>query len=275
MAEHISTTSAARRRRTVSGTWVLHLVVALLLVFLIGPLVIVVITSFSATTSLAFPPESVSLRWYEEVLSSRQWQVSFSLSFLLALLAIPTVAILALLGGYGLTRGRFRGRDTLQTLLMSPLMVPEIMLGLGLLAYLQSLGLINSIVGLWLVHSLVALPFGLRAVLNSAASLDPRVEDSAASLGAGPLRVFFTVTVPLLIPGLVAAGVFAAVISLGEVAVSTFVAGANTTTVPLRVLSAVQFQLDPSAAVVSTLLMVISVVVMLALERFVRISDHL
>lgn len=274
MAEH-TTAAAPRRRHPSSSSWLLHLTVAALMLFLIGPLVVVVISSFSASSSLAFPPESFSLRWYQQVLSSREWQVSFSLSFLLAVLAIPTVAVLSLLGGYGLTRGQFRGRGAVQTFLLSPLMVPETMLGLGLLAYLQSLGLINSIVGLWLVHSLIALPFGLRAVLNSAASLERRVEHSAASLGATPLRVFFTVTIPLLLPGLIAAGVFAAVLSLGEVAVSTFVAGANTTTVPLRVLSAVQFELDPSAAVVSTVLMVISLAVMLILERFIRISDHL
>lgn len=274
MADRTSTITHRRLPRS-PASWLLHLAVLAIMLFLIGPLIVVVISSFSATSSLAFPPESFSMRWYQQVLSSREWQVSFSLSFLLALLAIPTVALLALLGGYGLTRGQFRGRGALQTFLMSPLMVPEIMLGLGLLAYLQSLGLINTIAGLWLVHSLIALPFGLRAVLNSAASLDRRVEHSAASLGASPLRVFFTVTIPLLLPGLIAAGVFAAVLSLGEVAVSTFVAGANTTTVPLRVLSAVQFELDPSAAVVSTLLMAISLAVMLLLERFIRISDHL
>lgn len=262
----------AERRPT---SWLLTIVVVATLVFLIGPLLVVVIVSFSASSSLAFPPESLSLRWYEQVLGSREWRVSFSLSFLLALLAIPTVALLALLGGYGLVRGRFRGQGALQAILMAPLMVPEVMLGIGLLAYLQSIGLINTITGLWLAHSLIALPFGLRAVMNNASSLDQRVEASAASLGAGPLRVFITVTLPQLMPGLISAGVFAAVISLGEVAVSTFIAGANTTTVPLRVLSAVQFELDPSAAVVSTLLMAISAVVILALERFIRVSDHL
>lgn len=257
------------------ASWLLTIVVAATLVFLIGPLLVVVIVSFSASSSLAFPPESFSVRWYEQVLGSREWRVSFSLSFLLALLAIPTVALLALLGGYGLVRGRFRGQGVLQAILMAPLMVPEVMLGIGLLAYLQSIGLINTITGLWLAHSLIALPFGLRAVMNSASSLDRRVEASAASLGAGPLRVFITITLPQLLPGLISAGVFAAVLSLGEVAVSTFIAGANTTTVPLRVLSAVQFELDPSAAVVSTLLMAISAVVILALERFIRVSDHL
>lgn len=262
-------------RKSTSGSRLLHIVVALTMVFLISPLLVVVITSFSASSSLSFPPESFSLRWYEQVLANREWRVSFSLSFLLALLAIPTVAVLALLGGYGLVRGRFRGHGAVQAFLMSPLMVPEIMLGIGLLTYLQSLSMINTIGGLWLAHSLVALPFGLRAVMNSATSLDPQIEASAASLGAGPVRVFLTVTLPQLVPGLISAGVFAAVISLGEVAVSTFIAGANTTTVPLRVLSAVQFELDPSAAVVSTLLMAISVVVILVLERFVRISNHL
>ncbi|WP_114855460.1 ABC transporter permease [Brachybacterium sp. YJGR34] len=264
----------ADRPRT-PGAWALFAAVALILLFLVGPLVVVVVSSFSATSSLAFPPEGYSLRWYEQVLTSREWRVSFSLSFLLAALAVPTVAVLSLLGGYGLVRGAFRGHGAIQAFLLSPLMVPEIMLGIGLLTYLQSWGLINTITGLWLAHSLVALPFGLRAVINVATSLDPRVEASAASLGAGPVRVFLTVTVPQLLPGLVSAGVFAAVISLGEVAVSTFIAGANTTTVPLRVLSAAQFELDPTAAVVSTLLMMISAVVILVLERLLRVSDHL
>ncbi|MCG5214897.1 ABC transporter permease [Streptosporangium sp. KLBMP 9127] len=243
--------------------------------FLLAPLAVLVISSFSPTTSMAFPPSGASLRWYGEVLSSPDWLVSFQLSGLLVLYVVPTTVVIGTLAAYGLTQGDFPGRKLIQALALSPLMVPEIITALGLLYYFHGVGLINTIPGLWLAHSLVALPFVVRAVMVSAAGLDPTPERAATSLGASRLRVFLTVTLPLLRPGIIAGAVLAAVTSLGEVAVSALVAGANTTTVPLRIFSAVQFQLDPSMAVVSTLLMTASVVVMVVADRFARISEAL
>jgi len=243
--------------------------------FLLAPLIVLVVASFNPSDSVAFPPDGLSLRWYEYVLSSRAWLVSFQLSGLLVVVVVLTTTVLGTLAAYGLARGSFRGRGVVGGIALSPLMIPEIIIGLGLLYYLQGLGLINTLPGLWLAHSLVALPYVVRAVLVSAAALDPTLERAAASLGAGRARVLLTVTLPLLRPGIVAGAVFAAVTSLGEVAVTALVAGANTTTVPLRIFSAVQFQLDPSAAAVSTLLLLASVVVMLVLERFVRLSELL
>lgn len=255
--------------------WVGRILAWLVFAFLLAPLVVLVVSSINPRDSVAFPPTGFSLRWYEAVLGSPDWLVSFRLSGLLVLLVTPTTVIIGTLAAYGLARGRFPGRGVLQGLALSPLMVPEVITALGLLYYFHGLGLINTIPGLWLAHSVVALPFVVRAVMVSASQLDPELERAAASLGAHRLRVFWTVTLPLLRPGILAGAILGAVTSLGEVAVSALVAGANTTTVPLRIFSAVQFQLDPSMAAVSTLLMAASVVVMLLADRFARISEAL
>jgi len=252
-----------------------RLVAAGVFCFLAAPLLVLVMSSFNAGRSVSFPPSGLSLRWFAAVLSSPDWLVSFQLSGALVAMVVPTTVVIGTLAAYGLVRGRFPGRSALTGLALAPLMVPEIIIALGLLYYFQGIGLINTVPGLWLAHSLVALPFVIRAVMVSASGLDPTLERAAASLGASRARVFLTVTLPLLRPGILAGAVFAAVTSLGEVAVTALVAGANTTTVPLRIFSAVQFQLDPSMAAVSTLLMAASVVVMVVVDRFFRISEVL
>ena len=260
----------AKAVRPFGTGWGVRIAATIVLVFLILPLVVLVGSSFNANNLVKFPPQGFSLGWYATVLSSRDWIISMNLSVVVALLVVPTVVILGTLAAYGLFRGKQRG--FLTAAFMSPLVVPEVMVGLGLLTYLQPTGLINSVTGLWLAHSLVTLPFVIRTVSTSVQSLDPSLERAAQSMGAGPLRVFGTVVLPQLRPGIIAGGVFAAVLSLGEVAVSTFVSGPNTTTVPLRIMSAVQFELDPSAAAVSTLMMLISMVVMIVISRWVDLS---
>lgn len=247
----------------------------LVLLFLLAPLVVLVASSVNPTPSVAFPPHGFSPRWYTAVLTSRDWLVSFQLSFLLVAMVVPTAVAIGTLAAYGLVRGSFPGRGLLRAFALSPLMVPEIITGLGLLYYLHGVGLVDSVPGLWLAHTLVALPFVVRAVMVSAANLDPTLERAAASLGASGPRVFFTVTLPLLRPGIVAGALLAAVMSLGEVAVTALVAGAHTTTVPLRIFSAVQFEIDPTIAAVSTLLLVAGVVVMVVADRFAKITEVL
>ncbi|MEV7871604.1 ABC transporter permease [Streptomyces sp. NPDC088124] len=243
--------------------------------YLLAPLAVLALSSLNSTSSLSFPPSGLSLRWYSEVLSSPDWLVSFRLSGVLVLLVVLTTVTIGTLAAYGLVRGDFPGRGVLSGLALAPLMVPEIIIGLGLLYYFQGLGLVNTLPGLWLAHSLVALPFVIRTVMVSAQALDPTLERAAATLGAGRVRTFLTVTLPLLRPGILAGAVFAAVTSLGEVAVSALVSGSNTTTVPVRIFSAVQFQLDPSVAAVSTLLMLVSVLVLVAVDRFTNFSEVL
>ncbi|WP_329069510.1 ABC transporter permease [Streptomyces sp. NBC_01429] len=268
-------TSRAPRALRRAGRIAAGLPAAAVFVFLLAPLVVLALSSLNSTSSLSFPPSGLSLRWYGEVLSSPDWLVSFRLSGMLVLLVVLTTVTIGTLAAYGLVRGDFPGRGVLSGLALAPLMVPEIIIALGLLYYFQGLGLVNTLPGLWLAHSLVALPFVIRTVMVSAQALDPTLERAAATLGAGRARTFLTVTLPLLRPGILAGAVFAAVTSLGEVAVSALVSGSNTTTVPVRIFSAVQFQLDPSVAAVSTLLMLASVVVLVAVDRFTNFSEVL
>ncbi len=172
------------------------------------------------------PPSGFSLRWYAAVLTSPDWLVSIQLSVLVAVLTIPSVVILATLTAYGLHRGG-RPQAAAHQLLHVP---PADRLGgdgrTGP-AHLPAggRGVLNTVTGLWLAHTLVTLPFAIRTVSISVQALDPMLERAGQSLGAGPLRVFFTVTLPQLRPGIIAGGIFAGVLSLGEVAVSTFVSG--------------------------------------------------
>lgn len=243
--------------------------------FLLLPLIVVAVSSVNPANNFRFPPQGLSLRWYAEVFSSSQWLDSLAFSLRTAAIVIPVAVVLGTLGGYAVGAGRFPGRRALALVFLSPLAVPGVMVGLALLHQLQGLGLVGSPQGLLLAHLVVTFPFCVRVAAVSAAGLDPRHVQAARSLGAGPVRAFLTVTVPLMRPGIVAGAFLAGVISLGEVAVSVFVAGVRDVTVPVRIYSAVQVQLEPTVAAVSTLLLLVSVLTIAVLDRTVRVSRYL
>lgn len=261
---------ATRTRRALS-----LVPVVLVCAFLLLPLVVVALSSFNEGNNFRFPPSGFSLRWYEEVLGSTQWLDSLAYSLRVALLVVPVVVVLGTLGGYAVGAGNFPGRRALGLLFLSPMAVPGVMVGLALLYQLQNAGMVGSAQGLWLAHLVVTFPFCVRVVAVSAAALDPRLPRAARSLGASLVRTFLTITVPLLRPGIVAGAFLGAVISLGEVAVSVLVAGAGESTVPVRIYSAVQVQLEPSVAAVSTILLLVSVLTIAVLDRTVHVSRFL
>lgn len=248
------------------------LVVTLICAFLLVPLITVAVSSFSEANSFRFPPEGWSLRWYAEVFAGQDWLQSLAVSGRLILLVVPVVIILGTLGGYAVGAGTFPGRGVLSTLFLSPMAVPGVMLGLALLYQLQLWGLVGSFWGLWLAHLVVSFPFCVRLVAVSAAAIDPKLQLAAKNLGASSIRTFFTVTVPLLRPGIIAGAFLTAVISLGEVAVSVFVAGSTTVTVPVRIYSASQVQIEPTIAAISTLLLLASVAVIVIIDRVSNVS---
>ncbi|WP_051172507.1 ABC transporter permease [Microbacterium indicum] len=249
--------------------------VILVCAFLLLPLVVVAVSSFTSASNFRFPPQGFSLRWYEEVFTSPDWLGTVGTSLILAVVVAPIAVVIGTLGGYAIGAGRFPGQRALNVLFLSPLAVPGIMVGLALMYQFQSLGLRGSAVGIVIAHLIVVFPFCVRVAAVSAASLDRRLVHAARVLGASRFRAFLTITVPQLVPGVVAGAFLAAVISLGEVAVSVFVAGSDTTTVPVQIYSAVQVQLEPSVAAVSTLLLVVSVATIAILDRTVHISRFL
>lgn len=240
--------------------------------FLALPTTVVIIMSFSGAGTQQFPPPSFSLRWYEVVLRSAPWRDSFALSTVLAAIVTVLSLMLAVPVSYAIARHRFPGRDVLLLFLLSPLMVAQIVLGIGLLYFFNEVNLVDTVPGLVFAHTIVALPFVVRAVHVSALSLDPNLERAAAVLGAGFWRAFRDVVMPSLRPGIVAGAVFAVIISFGEAELSIFLSGIHNVPVPVRVFGAIEYTISPELSVVSTVLIWITIPGLFLLDRYVGLS---
>ena len=255
-------------RRLSGGTAVNALSVGVY-AFLLAPLVVVVVASFNAADFLSFPPSGFSLRWYRALWESEVWGESFRLSVLLTAVVTPLALMIGTLAAYALVRCSFPGKGLVATLVMAPLVMPQIVLGIALLNYFSLLGLVGSVGGLILGHLVVTLPFTVRLVSISVHNLDPALERAAQNLGATPLQTFWRVTLPLLRPGIVAGAIFAAIISFGELAVTLLIAGARTTTLPLRIFNYTEYNFDPTINAVSTIFVVLALVLIIALDRLI------
>ncbi|HUO65538.1 MAG TPA: ABC transporter permease [Terriglobales bacterium] len=256
------------RRRLSIGTAASVLSI-LVYAFLLAPLVVVVLASFNSADFLSFPPRGFSLRWYRALWESEVWGDSFRLSVLLTAVVTPLSLLIGTLAAYALVRYSFPGKGLVATLVMAPLVMPQIVLGIALLNYFSLLGLIDSLTGLMLGHLVVTLPFTVRLVSISVHNLDPALERAAQNLGATPLQTFWRVTLPLLRPGIVAGAIFAAIISFGELAVTLLIAGARTTTLPLRIFNYTEYNFDPTINAVSTIFVVLALVLIIALDRLI------
>lgn len=247
-------------------------VVVLLLAFMTLPTVVVVVASVNPTEMLAFPPSGFSLRWYEHALTYPQFRRAAVNSVIVtaasAALALPigTAAALALV------RHPLRLRGFWTAVLLSPLVVPGVAAGLGLLILAARLGLLANHAVLIAVHVILVLPFVIRSVMVSVANLDPMLERAAASLGARPWRVFRMVTLPLLRPGLFAALLFAIIVSVNEFVVSLFVSTRVTEILPVAMFTYVVNYTDPTMAAVSTLFIGATFVVVFAADRLLHLS---
>jgi len=256
------------RRRFTGATAAKALSVAVY-VFLLAPLLVVVLASFNSADFLSFPPRGFSLRWYQALWESEVWGDSFRLSLLLTAVVTPLALIIGTLAAYALVRYSFPGKGAMATLVMAPLVMPQIVLGIALLNYMSGLGLVGSLTGLILGHLVVTLPFTVRLVSISVHNLDPALERAAQNLGATPLQTFWRVTLPLLRPGIVAGAIFAAIISFGELAVTLLIAGARTTTLPLRIFNYTEYNFDPTINAVSTIFVVLALVLIIVLDRLI------
>jgi putative spermidine/putrescine transport system permease protein len=227
--------------------------IAALLAFVLLPVFVVTIAAFNDKAILAFPPESWSLKWFQRAVTYGDFQSGFHASVIATLWA----SSIALIVGTGLAiavkRFEFRGKDTLQSILLSPLVIPHFTIGLGLLIFVSQAGMGRGYGVLVACHVMLVLPFVLRSVYVSMENLDARLEQVASSLGASPMRVLFTVTVPLLAPGLFGGWLFAAIMSFSEFTSSLFVTTQATQTLPVAMYNYVREFADPTLAALSVL----------------------
>jgi len=251
------------------GRALFHLLVAAMMVFLLAPVLLVIPMSFSADRVLAWPPSGFSFRWYVAMLDERGLAIAARNSLILAVLVTVATLAIAMPAALALDRWRFAGRDALLALLTAPLLLPTIVLALALLIIFVGAGLLGTWPGLMMAHMLVTLPYGVRVLSTALSTLPASVEEAASSLGAAPGAVFRRITMPLMVPGLVATCAIVFLVSFDEVVISLFLVGPHLVTLPVALFRYVESRTDPMVAAVSTLLVVFSLAIVLVLDRAV------
>jgi putative spermidine/putrescine transport system permease protein len=229
--------------------------------FLIAPSLIVIPMSFNNSSELIFPPTTFSLRLYREFFGGADWMSAMRQSFVVAVLTTIVSVTIGIPAAYALARAEFPGKRLLGMVLMAPILVPTIAVALGLYLYFSSLGLNGSTLALVLGHSILTVPFVMVIAMSSLRHISPNLEVAAKVMGAGQLTIFRRVVLPLLAPAGLAGALFAFLISFDEVVVAWFVSGIGTTTLPVKMYSAIHWEVSPVLPVVSTLLTGLSLLV--------------
>jgi len=239
---------------------------ALVMVFLVAPLVIVIGSSLSDTSFLTFPPRGLTLKWFANVFEVDAFRTTMLTSFELGVFGTGLSLLVGIPAAYALNRFRIELPKWLSSVFVLPVLVPEIVLGFSLMKSL-TIGLSMPYFTAMLIgHAILVLPYAVRVVGASLAAFDFSMEDAAISLGSPPLKTFFTVVLPNIRSGVIAAFILAFITSINDVSVSLFLTGPGISTLPIQILAYMDQFFDPTVAAVSALLMLVTVVVMAGVE---------
>jgi putative spermidine/putrescine transport system permease protein len=264
-----------KQPRTPIARWILYIFVGLVILYLIFPILVVIPLSFSSARYLSFPPPGFSTQWYHKFFSRSDWVHAAWLSIWIGLSVMVLATILGTAASLGLVRGRFYGRQTINTFLVSPMVVPSIIVAIGVYFFYARIGLIGHPIALIVAHTALAVPF---VVVNVSATLygfDERLEFAAMNLGANRWRTFWQVTLPIIRPGVLAGALFAFITSFDELIVALFVSGTGAVTLPRKMWDSIRFEIDPTIAAVSTILIVFTGLLFLSAELLRRRSERL
>ncbi len=237
--------------------------------FLLAPAIFVVAIAFSSDRFLTFPPPGLSLRWFGTLFEHAQMMAAMQRSAILAAIVTTLSLAIGVPAAYAIARLRFPGRGAIFAALTAPLLLPTLVIGLGILLVFFPYGLAGTWPGLALAHLAVTLPFVVRIMTTAFATLPPDLEDAAATLGATPARVAFRITLPLALPGLIAAAALSFLISFDEVVISLFIVGPRLSTLPVEMYRYVEGHTDPMVAALAVVLILLSISVVLLVERLV------
>lgn len=247
------------------GTLLVPVIAWTCYLLLLVPTLIVFPISLGNSSEMEFPPSHPSLDLYRQFFSDPAWWGSMIQSGVIALITTILTILLGVPAAYALQRSRFVGQSVIQGLIMGPLLVPVIVLALGLYLQLGPWGGLNSNFTLVLSHTMLAIPFMMLSVGASLRHIDPALESAALIMGASKRSIFFRVVLPQLVSGIAAGSMFAFLISLDEVIVAYFITGPDTQTLPVKMYSAIRWEISPVIAAISTLLTVISFVLAIAI----------
>jgi putative spermidine/putrescine transport system permease protein len=241
----------------------------LVAMFLLLPIAIVVPMSFSTAISFEFPPPGYSLGYYAKYFTSEEWLHPTLNSFVIAVGATALTMLLVVPAAFGYVRYRFRGKTFVNLLMMAPLIVPHVVSAVAYYGFLGRVRLTGTLLGVIVAHGILAVPVAFLVITATLKGFDRNLERAAMSSGAGPLRTFLHVTLPVLRPGMLVGALFAFLSSFNEAVVVIFIGGREASTLPKKMYESIRLESDPVIAVVSTLL-VSAVVLGVLLSTFMR-----
>jgi putative spermidine/putrescine transport system permease protein len=248
---------------------------ALVLLFLVAPILIIVPLSFSSGSFFHYPLPGFSMRWYHDFFTSSFWLPSVWNSLIVGSAATILATVLGTLAALGIWRSRFPGQALVLALLISPMVVPSIIVAVGVYFAFAPLGLTDGYSGLILAHTTLAVPFVVVTVLATLSGFDRTLLRAAASLGATPMTTFRRVTLPLILPGVLSGAVFAFAASFDEVVVALLLAGPGQRTLPRQMFAGINDNISLTITAAATMLIAVSLVLMVAVGQLRRRSERL
>ena len=245
----------------------------LVMLFLIAPLVVIVIASFTPTAVVVFPPKGFSLKWYENIFSSStHFMEGLANSLKIGLLATALDILLGVTAALSVCRHDFKGKNVLLNYFTSPMYVPSVAFAFVLLQVYSQIGGIPGAVRIFIGHFIIILPYIVRNTVSVLHVFNWTLEDAATSLGANPVQVFFKITIPVAKPGILAGALLAFLYSFDEVALSSLLSTPKFITLPIRIMNYMELTFDPTLAAISTFLIAGSLVLILLMDKFVGLD---
>lgn len=238
---------------------------AVVLFFLIAPVLIVVPLSFNQSTYFSYPMTGVTLGWYETIFASAEWRTTILNSFVIGLSATAIATVLGTLAAIGISRPSFPFRGLIVPILIAPMIIPIVVVAVSLYQVFAPLGLANSHTGVILAHAALGTPFVVITVTARLMAFDNNLARAAASLGASPLTAFRRVMLPQILPGVATGGIFAFATSFDEVVVILFIGGTEQRTIPRQMWAGIRDQINPTILAMAGLLTIFAVVLFLAI----------
>jgi putative spermidine/putrescine transport system permease protein len=244
-----------------------HVAAAVVAAFVLTPLLIPVWMSVSDTAFVTFPPQGFTLRWYTKILNEPEFIRAFQVSLMLAVATAALALAFGIPAAIALVRYSFPGRAAIQAFVLSPLIFPMLVSGIALLRLFTSLGSRNAFLNMLIGHTVVAVPYVVRTVSASLSLVDPRIEEAARTLGAGRLATFWLIVRPQIMSGVIAGSLFAFVTSFDNYPISMWLSDAIYVPLPLTIFILIQRFFDPGIAAICTLMMLLSFLLVLAIEK--------
>jgi putative spermidine/putrescine transport system permease protein len=254
-----------------SFRYFIYIVGSLVLVFEMAPLLVTLAISFSNGPFATFPPNGVTLRWYAKLLGSQEFLEAAILSIGLAVTSTVSSLLLGVPAAFALDRGRFRGRAFFHGLLLSPLVFPVLITGLALLQSSTWSGMRVATVNMFFGYTLVALPYVVRTVSASLQLADRSLEEAARTLGATPLSAFRRVTVPQILPGIIAGAMFSFMMGLDNYTVAMWFSDAQVSPLPILMMQSMTRVFDPSISAMAGMMILVGAIVIILMEKFIGI----